>query len=246
MFNFSGKNALITGAASGIGLATVEYFSSCGANVVAADINYTALEVLTARLDPQRRRTGFVKYDSSDPDSADATVKFASSLFGKIDYVVASAGVYEEQLADGMSDAQWRRMMAVNLDGVFYLTRRAIPLMNDGGAIVNLASVAAHTGGTYAHAHYGASKGGVLAYTRGLARDVAPRIRVNAVSPGPTATPMTAQSIERRGEDLTKRIPLGRVGKPSEIASVIAFLCSDAASYITGETILVTGGGYMG
>ena len=123
-----------------------------------------------------------------------------------------------------MSDAQWRRTMSINLDGVFYITRRAIPVMREGAAIVTVASVAAHQGGSYAHSHYGATKGGVLAYTRGLARDIAPRIRVNAVSPGMVDTPMIARNVERLGDAQIKaRVPMGRVAKPSEIASVVAF-----------------------
>jgi 3-oxoacyl-[acyl-carrier protein] reductase len=141
-----------------------------------------------------------------------------------------------------MTDEQWRRMIAINLDGVFYMTRRAIPFMNKGGAIVALSSMSGHKGGSYAHAHYGATKGGILAYVRGLARDVGPDIRVNSVSPGLIDTPMLpASAVEQQ----LGSIPLARIGKPSEVASVVAFLCSDAASYITGETIIISGGLYM-
>ena len=240
MFDFHGKNALVTGAASGIGRATAEYFHACGANVVMADINQSGLESVAEKLGTSDR-LGLVKYDAGDPSGADAVVAYATKLFGNIDYLAACAGINEEQIADQMSDEQWRRMMAVNLDGVFYITRRAIPVMNRGGAIVALSSMSGMKGGSYAHAHYGATKGGIIAYTRGLARDVAPNIRVNSVSPGFIDTPMLPARAHKQNDS----IPLGRVGKPSEVASVVAFLCSDAASYITGETIIISGGLYM-
>lgn len=246
MFDFNGKNALITGAASGIGMATAEYFFNCGANVTAADINEEALKVLADRLDPGRERMAIVKYDAASAESAERAVGHAVSTFGNIDHLVSAAGIYNSSIATELTDEQWHRMIAVNLDGVFYITRRAMPFMNDGSAIVTVASIAAHQGGTFTHSHYGATKGGVLAYTRGLARDLAPKIRANTVSPGTIETPMVAGMIERGGEAMKNNIPMRRFGKPSEIASVAAFLCSDAASYVTGEAIIVAGGLYMG
>jgi 3-oxoacyl-[acyl-carrier protein] reductase len=246
MFDFSGKIALITGAASGIGQATARYFHTCGAKLVLADINLAALRTLAEEIDPDGRRLATIAYDASNPEHAEAAVALAVARFGKIDHLVTAAGIYETQLADQMSDAQWRRMMSINLDGVFFLCRRAIGAMNDGGAIVAVASIAAHQGGSHAHAHYGATKGGVLALARGLARDFAPQVRVNAVSPGTIDTPMIAQNLALLGEQYRQSIPLKRYGRPSEIASVIAFLCSDAASYVTGEAIIVSGGIYMG
>lgn len=128
------------------------------------------------------------------------------------------------------------RTINVNFNGVFYIVRQAIPVMSDGGAIVNMASQAAHLGGSITHGHYGATKGAILAFTRTLAKELGPRIRANAVSPGSIETPMIARNIATRGEEIVSRTPLRRLGKPEEIASVIAFLCSDAASFVTGET----------
>ena len=246
MFDFSGKNALITGAASG-SASTARYFHACGAKLLLADINMSGLKERAKEFAPTQERIELCEYDASRPESADQAIAQATRFFGQLDYLATCAGIYEDQVADQMSDAQWRRTMSINLDGVFYITRRAIPVMREGAAIVTVASVAAHQGGSLTHSHYGATKGGVLAYTRGLARDIAPRIRVNAVSPGMVDTPMIARNVERLGDAQIKtRVPMGRVGKPSEIASVIAFLCSDAASYVTGETIIVAGGYYMG
>jgi 3-oxoacyl-[acyl-carrier protein] reductase len=246
MFDFGGKHAIITGAASGIGKATAEYFHGCGANVTIADRNLPALQAVARQIDALGARVEAVGYDAADPASAEALIAAAVARFGKIDHVAACAGIYEEQIVDQMTDEQWRRTLSINLDGVFYVTRRALPQMNDDGAIVAIASVAAHLGGSFAHAHYGASKGGVLSYVRSLAKDVAPRIRVNAVSPGMIETPMVAVNIARAGDQIREKTPMGRIGRPSEVASVIAFLCSEAASFVTGETILVAGGQYMG
>ncbi|SMF90028.1 3-oxoacyl-[acyl-carrier protein] reductase [Azospirillum oryzae] len=246
MFDFSGKTALITGAGSGIGRATAQYFLECGARVVLADINVAAVKDAALALDESGTRAGHCRYDAGDPDSAEATVRYTVDRFGSIDHLVLAAGIYEQQDFREMSDAQWHRMISVNLDGAFYISRRAVPHMKEGGAIVTIASVAAHQGGSYRHSHYGASKGGVLAFTRGLARDLAPHIRANAVAPGWIDTPMVAKTLETSGAAKIGAIPLKRVGQPREIATVVGFLCSDAASFVTGESIIAAGGAYMG
>lgn len=244
MFDFAGKTALVTGAASGIGRATAEYFLRCGANVVMADINAT--DDVALALDPRRTRTCAVTYDAASSQSASDAVAAGVARFGGLDYLALCAGVYQQAPLADMTDEQWRRTMSVNLDGAFYLIRSVAPVLRDGGAIVTLASVAAHKGGTFGFAHYGASKGGILALTRSAAQDLAPRIRVNCVSPGLIETPMTTDLVTRLGEDIRKQILLGRYGRADEIASVIAFLCSDAASFVNGEVIIASGGAYMG
>jgi 3-oxoacyl-[acyl-carrier protein] reductase len=166
--------------------------------------------------------------------------------FGRLDFLVTAAAVYEDHLFETMTDAQWRRTLSIDLDGVFYACRRAAAAMRDGGAIVNLASEAAHVGGSRAHAHYGAAKAGVLALTRSIARELAPRIRVNAVSPGTIDTPMVARFLAAHGPAYVETIPMRRLGTPRDVARPVAFLCSEAAGYITGTTIHVNGGSFTG
>jgi len=143
-----------------------------------------------------------------------------------------------------MTDEQWRRTLSINLDGVFYLLRRAAPHLTEGSSIVNLTSLAAFRG-AFSNAHYGATKGAPVSLTRALARELAPSTRGNAVAPGIIETPMTRELLNVRGDASLQQTPIGRFGRPAEIASVIAFLCSDAASFITGETIQANGGLYM-
>ncbi len=157
---------------------------------------------------------------------------------------MTSAGLYRDQLVDGMTDAQWQQGIGVNLDGVFHCCRAAVPLLGDGAAIVNVASMSGHKG-SYLHAPYAAAKGAVLAFTRTLALELAPQVRVNAVSPGLIDTPLVKPLLDRQGPQLIDSTPLKRLGRPDEVAKVVAFLCSDWASFITAETIHINGGLYI-
>lgn len=245
MFNFTGQVSVITGAGSGIGRETARYFYTCGATVILADIDEAAAQGAARELDPDGTRAVAVRYDAGRPEDAGMLVALAKKSFGRLDHVVANAGIYTDEAAATLDNQAWRRTMQINLDGVFYLCREANQVMAEGGAIVAAASAAAHMGGSLGHAHYGASKGGVLALVRGLAREFGPRIRVNAVSPGTIDTPMVADNRNLLNPDIIASFPLRRMGRPEEVASVVAFLCSNAASYVTGETILVCGGSYM-
>ena len=242
-FDFSDKTLLLTGANGGIGREIAVIFAEASANLVLADRDLAPLEAFAAMLDGSGRKITMAM-DAADPASAEALVAMATDTFGSVDFVVPSAGIYLAEPFAGMSDAQWRRTLSINLDGAFYLLSRAQHHLSEGSAIVNLTSLAGHRG-AYTNAHYAASKGALTSLTRSLARELGPKTRVNAVAPGIIETPMTRDFLASRGDSTIAQTPLARFGKPSEVASVIAFLCSDAASFISGETIQVNGGLYM-
>ncbi|MDX8529167.1 SDR family NAD(P)-dependent oxidoreductase [Mesorhizobium sp. MSK_1335] len=237
---------ILTGAAGGIGSAIARTFHRLGARIVLADYDEQSVTKLASSLDPTAERVVPVAYDASNPSDADAAVARCVASFGHIDHVIPAAAIFEEQPFATMTDAQWRRTMAINLDGVFYICRRSIPHIRPGGTIVTIASSAAHEGCSPEHVHYGASKGGVLAFVKSLARELSPNIRVNNVSPGTIDTPMVTELLKQRGDQFLSVTPAGRFGTGEEVGDAVAFLCSDAASYIVGQTIHVNGGSYMG
>ena len=245
VWNFADKTLLVTGATGGIGRATAELFQAAGANLVLVDINPAALIDTAAQLDPTGAKAITVCADVTQMEACLSAVTSAVERFGGIDVLVPSAGIYRDEMFATMTSEQWRLTMAVNLDGVFNIIRASLPAMRPEGSIINLASRAGHSGGSLGHAHYGATKGGILALTRGLARELGPRIRVNAVSPGVIETPMTAEALMITGDDVIRQTPLARFGTAVEVASAIAFLASAEATFITGETIHVNGGIYM-
>lgn len=244
MFDFSGKTALVTGAGGGISGACAEMLHAAGANVVITDLNRDAVRSLADRLDASGATVMALLQDAAVPDDADAVVAAAVETFGGLDIVVPGAGLYLDQALSTMSDAQWRKVLGINLDGVFFTIRAAIPHLRDGGAVVTIASMAGHKG-SFNHGHYAASKGGVLTLTRTLALELAPRIRVNAVSPGLIETPMIDGLMAANGEALIQQTPMKRLGSPKEVADAVVYLCSDGASFITGETLHVNGGIYI-
>ena len=246
MFDFSQRVLLLTGANGGIGRGIVREFLAAGARVVLADINEAGTTDFARSIDPAGAHTAAVRLDAGNSADVERAVDLCIRRFGRLDYLVTAAAIFEDHPFETMTDEQWRRTMTANLDSVFYACRRAVPAMTQGGAIVNLASEAAHTGGSPMHSHYGATKAGVLAFTKTIARELAPRIRVNAVSPGTINTPMVARWLEQHGPAYIDTIPMRRLGEPKDVAQAVAFLCSDAASYITGTTIHVNGGGYVG
>ncbi|MER9390425.1 SDR family NAD(P)-dependent oxidoreductase [Mesorhizobium sp. M0435] len=237
---------IVTGAAGGIGSAIARTFHRLGARMLLADYDEDGVSKLASSLDRTGERVIPIAYDASKPCDADAVVSTCVARFGHIDHVVPAAAIFEDQPFGSMTDAQWRRTMSINLDGVFYICRRSIPHIRPGGTIVTIASSAAHEGCSPEHVHYGASKGGVLAFTKSLARELSPNIRVNTVSPGTIDTPMVAELLRQKGDKFLSITPAGRFGTGEEVGDAVAFLCSNASSYIMGQTIHVNGGSYMG
>ena len=221
-------------------------FRAGGASLLIADRDAALLRSTAAGFAGGRgevvQRTG----DVTSMADCEALAEAARTAFGGLDVVVPSAGVYFDEPFASMTTGQWRRTMSVNLDGVFNTVRAALPLLADGGSIILLSSRAGHSGGSLGHTHYGATKGAILALMRGLARELGPRFRVNAVSPGVIATPMTAASMAGQTNELLAQIPLRKFGSAFDVAGAILFLASDYAAYVTGEAIQVNGGIYMG
>ncbi|MEH2496939.1 meso-butanediol dehydrogenase/(S,S)-butanediol dehydrogenase/diacetyl reductase [Bradyrhizobium sp. AZCC 1678] len=243
MKRFEGKVVIVTGAASGIGEATARRFSSEGACVALVDRNELPLADVSKDLPAQFTLSHLA--DVSDSEAVDAMVTTVVKRFGRLDVLVNNAGVYEGGDLAEITNEQWRKVMATDLDGVFFGCRAALPhLEKTSGSIVNTASVSG-TGGDWATSPYNAAKGAVVNLTRSLALDLGKKgVRVNSVCPSLTRTGLTADMMQDE-ELLAKfreRIPLGRVCEPHEVAAVIAFLASDDASFVTGANVAVDGG----
>lgn len=241
---------VVTGGGKGIGRAIVEHFAAIGAVVAFCGREQSALDALSAKLGASGTRTLARSVDVSDELAVDQFIAEVGKAFGGIDVLVNNAsltgmsGVSRAQFTD-MSTEDWKRTLGVNLDGVFFTSRAAVSLMTAGASIINISSVHAHAPNANTP-HYDAAKAAVEALTRNFALALGPRgIRVNAVAPGPIDV---GDRVRLEGDvlDLRKRLEsttiLGRFGDPEEIATVVGFLASPAASYITGQTIVVDGG----
>lgn len=249
------RAAVVTGGAKGIGRATAELLLATGHDVALwdkhADLGAAALYGLTPNQLAGGQRVAFYEVDTSDEDTVRRGARAVADELGEIDFLVNGAAVFVMAGIDA-TPAEWSTALAVNVMGYALCAKHLLPFIPDGGAIVNIASVSGHVA-QHESLTYNTTKGAVLALTRCLALDLAPRhIRVNSVSPGAIWTETNAAGILARygiGRDgadvhpeLGGRHPLGRIGDPSEVASAIAFLLSDAASFITGTDLAVDGG----
>ena len=240
--------AIVTGAATGIGKAAAEELASRGAHAVIADIDTKGGEAAAAELRAKGLAASYLWLDIGKVDDIRRGVREAVERFSRIDILVNNAGLYSTVPIPEMSEAEWDRVMAVNLKGTFFLSKEVLAHMvgRRYGKIVNIASLAGKRGGVTSGVNYGASKAGVISLTKYLATYAAPYgINVNAVVPGFAETKMFRMNSPEKIEALLKTIPLGRVAKPEELAKVIAFLASDDASYVTGEIMDVNGGIHM-
>ncbi|MFH1540617.1 MAG: 3-oxoacyl-[acyl-carrier-protein] reductase [Elusimicrobiota bacterium] len=240
--------AIVTGGAQGIGRAIAEKLADEGAKIVVVDImEESAKKTAEEILKDKNVETIALKVDVSSSQETEEMIKKTIEKFGKIDIMINNAGITRDNLLIRMSDDDWDKVIAINLKGVFNCSKAVAKVMmkQRSGKIVNIASVVGLMGNA-GQVNYSASKGGVIALTKTLARELASRnINVNAVAPGFIKTAMTEKLPQDAKEKLTNLIPLARLGDPQDVANVVVFLCTDESSYITGEIVSVNGGMYM-
>lgn len=249
------RNAIITGAAQGMGFAIAKALYAEGSRVAIIDVNEKSLNDATRALDNENGRVIGKRVDVTDKGQVHALVEEVKSTWGSVDILVNNAGgaLYTPHLLEEIEEKDWNLVVDVNLKGAFLCSQAVIPHMVDqgGGAIVNISALAAHWRASLAGVQYTAAKAGLEGLTRQLAYDWGKDgIRINAVAPTVTITGERIRSLwEQKSEEEKKKavssIPLGRLGTPEEVASVVVFLSSDESSYITGITIDVSGGRYL-
>ena len=243
-----GKVALVTGASRGIGRSIALMLAARGADIV---INYAgnteAAEQTKAEVEALGRKALVVKADVGDAAACEKMLEDVVAAMGKIDILVNNAGITRDTLLMRMKEADWDAVLTTNLKSVYNCTKAAIKYMMKArsGRIVNISSVVGAMGNA-GQANYAAAKAGILGFTKAVAKETASRgITVNAVAPGFIATDMTAVLSDKVVDNLKAGIPMGRLGAPEDIAKAVAFLVSDDAAYITGQTLHVNGGMYM-
>jgi len=251
VISLAGKRALVTGGGRGIGRATAVLLARAGCRVA---VGYRSRPADAEEATAAVRRSGGqavgIAGDLGDPGAAGRVVEAAAGALGGLDFLILNHGIWppDDVPVAAMTDAQWEGTRRANLDAVLYVCRAAIPRLPDGGKIVLVSSTAGQRGEAF-HADYAATKGAVIAFTKSLAVELAPRITVNCVAPGWVDTEMCEQPFSRdtgQGKrDIAAGIPLGRVASPEDIAGPIVFLCSELARHITGEILNVNGGSVL-
>jgi NAD(P)-dependent dehydrogenase (short-subunit alcohol dehydrogenase family) len=240
---FEGQVAVVTGGASGIGAATARRFAAEGARVAVLDRDADGAEQVASEVDGTAHPV-----DVRDGDAVDAAIAQVMAGLGRIDVLVNNAGIGDLRPLHTVDDKLWHRLIDVNLTGTFNATRAVVPhmLAGGGGTIVNNASLSGLMP-TRNEAAYSAAKAGVIALTKSGALEYGPTVRVNCVAPGHIRTPLTAvwEQMPDAFAPIADAIPLGRIGEADEVAEVILFLASRRSSYVTGQTIVIDGGGML-
>jgi 3-oxoacyl-[acyl-carrier protein] reductase len=243
MIDFKNKNILITGATGGIGNALVKKFISLGGNVLASGTKIEKLDLLKKQYPNIKVR----KFDISNHLEIEEFVGDVSLELGSLDILINNAGVNMDNLSIRMKDEEWKKVIDINLTSTFMLSKHSIRKMikNKFGRIVNITSVVGHSG-NLGQSNYSASKAGIIGMSKSLAIEYAKKnITINCVSPGFIVSDMTMNIAEKVKLYLTSRIPMGKLGTGEDVSNCVAFLSSEQASYVTGETIHVNGGMYM-
>lgn len=246
--SLEGKVAIVTGAARGIGFSIAELLSRQGANLAIADMNYEMAQDAARTIESKYSRRALpLSVNVADSESVQNMVQRAITEYGRVDILVNNAGITRDTLIMRMEESDWDIVINVNLKGAFNCSKAVIRQMMKQryGRIINISSVSGQAG-QVGQTNYSASKAGLIGFTKALAREVASRqITVNAVAPGFIPTSLTNVLSDDLKDMILKATPVGRMGKPEEIASAVAFLASDEAAYITGQVLAVDGGMVM-
>lgn len=242
----TGKVVLITGAAGGIGTAIARAVTNESAKVVLCDINTEGVRRLADRMTREGKSAAAYTLDISRPSEISTVVEKIVTEHNRVDVLVNNAAICPRIPLEEVTEADFDRIVGINLKGTFFVSQAVSPVMvrQGSGRIVNISSVGARTGGVAASSVYAATKAGIIAITKSYARTLAPNVTVNAIAPGVVDTDMMRIPSEQVAA-IVDQIPLGRLGDPEEIASVVVFLASEEASYFTGATLDVNGGWFM-
>ena len=244
MMNLKDKKIIVTGASGGIGNSIVEKLNNSGAKILATGTKIEKLEELKSKY----KNISILKFDISQNDKIEEFIENATiELGGSLDCIVNNAGITQDNLAIRMSLNEWQKVIDINLTSTFLLSKYALKKMmkNNNGRVINITSIVGHTG-NFGQSNYAASKAGIIGMSKSLSVEYAKKnITINCVSPGFIVSDMTNSIPEKIKSILLAKIPMGKMGSGEDVSNCVAFLSSDEASYITGETIHVNGGMYM-